>query len=278
MASGLCKTSVLSMAALPQLLFCSTGQEFAAGTKPSRGSAPVQTVAIVEMDSRLQIGGNYTYVTLQPHDHRTFHGSLGGMQATYEYRPTNNFYGGGKFTWRQGKTDGAVGERTLLYIDAHERLGYTYAPEKKDWFVTFFSGFGYRYLGQKLTPDVGQSLRFRYNHFYIPVGLLTNYDIGSCFSIGLNYTWMPQIFPTVTIYPLKGARWILKKTVSNFYAELPLTFNLTNNKRYQLIINPFYEHWQDGRTTAKLSNGTPLGIPGNTYNFYGVELNFAFCF
>jgi hypothetical protein len=42
--------------------------------------------------------------------------------------------------------------------------------------------------------------------------------------------------------------------------------------------NPFYEHWQDGHTTAKLSNGTPLGLPGNTYNFYGIELNFSFCF
>lgn len=236
----------------------------------------VQTV--IEPDFRFQIGGNYTYLTLQPHDHRTFKGSLGGMQALFEYCPLNRFYGAAKLSWRQGNTDSPVGERSILFFDTHERLGYTYAPEKKDWFLTLFSGVGYRYIGQKFSPKTGSSLLFNYDEFYIPIGILTNYNVTSCFSIGLNYTWMPQVYPTVSIIPLKGARWVLQKTMNNFYAEMPFTFYLTQNKRYSLIVTPFYEHWQNGHSTAKLSNGSALGLPANTYNFYGVDVNFGFNF
>jgi hypothetical protein len=274
------KACILLTIAMPQLVFCFNEKEYVGatqGTSKEMQPAP-QKIKMQDYNSRLEIGGNYGYVTFKPHDHQTFHGNLSGMQAMYEYRPMNRFYGGGKFTWRQGDMDGDVGERSLLYFDAQERLGYTYSPEKGDWLMTLFSGFGYRYHGQKFHPNEGSAIEFKYNDIYIPVGILTNYDFSRCFSIGLNYIWMPQVYPTVSIVPLKGTRWILKKTVSNFYAELPLTFSFCQDKKYALIINPFYEHWQDGQTTAKLSNGTPLGLPGNTYNFYGVELNFAFDF
>jgi hypothetical protein len=89
---------------------------------------------------------------------------------------------------------------------------------------------------------------------------------------------MPQVFSTVGIVPLKGARWDLTRKVCNFYAETPFTFSLTSDNKFQLVFTPFYEYWLDGRSTAKLSSGVPLGLPGNTYNFYGADLNFAFNF
>lgn len=285
MANNLWKTSFLTLAALPQLLHSFEPQEqVAAGMRAHRNAsaptqdAPAPAVVHVMKDSRIQIGGNYAYVTMKPDGHRTFHGNLGGMQAIYEYRPMNCFYAAGKFIWRQGDTDGAVGKRSILYFDGQERMGYTFAPDRKDWFWTLFTGLGFRYIDQKFTPDIGNKLHFRYNEFYVPVGFVSNYDVNSWFSIGANLTWMAQIFPTMTISSLHGARWTLKKTLVNFYAELPLTFGLPDNNTYQLTITPFYEHWQDGHSTAKLSNGVPLGIPRNTYNFYGVELNFGFCF
>lgn len=229
-------------------------------------------------DQNFQIGVNYTYVTLKPHDHTTFHSSLGGMQALYEYRPLNRFYGGAKLTWRQGKPKGSTGTRSLLYFDAQERLGYTFAPENGDWALTLFSGFCFRYLGQHLTPKSGSSLRFKYNEFYVPVGMLTTYEANSWLSVGLNFMWMPQVFSSVSIVPLKGARWVTTNTLGNFYAEMPLNFAVTEDKRFLITFNPFYERWKDGPTTAKSSNGTHLGLPGNTYNFYGAELNFGYCF
>jgi hypothetical protein len=92
---------------------------------------------------------------------------------------------------------------------------------------------------------------------------------------------MPQVYPTVRIVPLKGARWILKDTLDNVSVELPLTFTFTKKRfkhRYGLVVKPFYEHWQDGHSTARASSGSALNLPSNTYNFWGVELNFAYSF
>jgi hypothetical protein len=59
---------------------------------------------------------------------------------------------------------------------------------------------------------------------------------------------------------------------------MPFTFTLTHDKRFSLIINPFYEYWQDGRSKAKTPDGVKLNVPGNTYNFGGVDVNFAYSF
>lgn len=244
-------------------------------TPPIETPPPCQPL---QPDSCFQIGGNYAYVTLKPSGNPSFHGNLGGAQALYEYKPMNYFYGGAKVTWRQGDTHGSAGKRSLVYIDVQERLGYTFGSSDKARQLTLFTGFAYRYLGHEFNPNTGSTLHFRYNEFYVPVGLLGSYDVSSWFSIGFGFIWEPQVFPTVTIVPLKGARWIIIYQLENFYAELPLTFALSKSRKYLLIVKPFYERWKDGHTTAKLAGGAPLGVPGNTYNFYGVELNLGFCF
>jgi len=231
-----------------------------------------------ELISRLQIGVNYTHVNLKPHGHASFHGNLGGMQGIYEYRPMDGLYGAAKLAWREGDTHGSAGKRSLLYVDAQERLGYTFSFHNEDWLLTLYSGLGYRHFGQKLSPKGEPSIKFRYNEFYIPVGAIADYAVNTWFDVGLGFTWMPQIYPTVEIEPLKGARWIIVNELSNFSIELPLTFSLTPSKRFFLIFNPFYEYWRDGHSTAKLTDGTRLGLPGNTYNFWGADLNFVYSF
>ncbi len=229
-------------------------------------------------NSRLQIGGNYTWASIHPHGQNSFHGNLGGAQGIYEYLPPDSFYGAAKLAWRQGNTHGHSGKRSLLYIDTQERLGYTFSFFCDDLLFTFYSGFGYRHYGQKFDPKEGSSIKFRYNEIYIPVGTKTNYDITSCFAIGLGFTWMPQVYPTVTLSPIKGARWVITTELANFFVEMPLTFTLTDSRSFALIINPFYERWQDGHSTAKTSSGSALDIPGNTYNFAGVDVNLAYSF
>lgn len=171
----------------------------------------------VQHNSRFQIGPTYTHASLKIHDQPLFHGSLGGLQASYEYRPWNRFYGGITIDWKQG----ACQARDLIYFDTQERVGYTFASKTPSHFVTLFSGLGYRYLGQKF-----HSLQFDYNEFYLPVDLLSQFFPQRWWSIGLNLTWMPQVYPTVKISPLKGARWILEKTIGNLRAEFPFTFFL----------------------------------------------------
>lgn len=224
--------------------------------------------------SLFQIGGSYTHVNLKVHDNASFHGSLGGLQASYEYR--DRLYAAAKFSWKQGNTKTTSASRFLDVIDLQERLGL--ALLHHHWRFAFFSGVGYRHLGHNLHRP---SINFYYNEIYIPVGLLSDYTFNSWCNLALNLTWMPQVYPTVRIVPLKGARWMIKDTLDNISVELPLTFTFTQKrfkKRCALVVKPFYEHWQDGHSTAKTSNGSALNLPSNTYNFWGLELNFAYSF
>lgn len=223
-----------------------------------------------------EIGGDYAHVNLKPMGSSNFNGNLGGMQGLYEFRAKHNFYGAAKLAWRQGNTSGSAGKRFLRYIDTQERLGYTFGPNDEDWRLSLYSGFGFHFLGQKLTPKTGASLTFNYNEFYVPVGIKADGLIYSWFGMGFEFSWMPQVFPTVTINPLGGSHFNLKNKISNFYANVFFDFKLCD--RFYLTVVPFYEHWEDGKTTAKTATGLKLGLPGNTYNYWGVDLNFSYRF
>lgn len=233
---------------------------------------------VISKHSKVQIGASYNYFTLKPKGHDTFHGNLGGLQASYEFMPLNNWYGGIVFNWKEGSSHNDDGKRSLLYFDVQERFGYTFAFNKKKCLLTLFSGFAYRYMGENFDPKHGKSLNFGYNEFYFPVGFLTDYRAYSWFCCGINFLWMPQVFSTVSIDPLKGTYWNITKQLDNFLVEIPLTFTLTKNKRFFLVVKPTYQHWQDGHSTAKTASGLKLGLPENTYNFYGIDLNFAYRF
>jgi len=230
------------------------------------------------MPSFLQLGGDYTYVSFKPAGLPSFHGNLGGAQVSYEYKRMDSFYGALTTDWKQGHMHGTDGKRHLLYIDVQERFGYTATCAQEKVMFTFFTGLGYRHLGHKFIPSTGSVLYFRYNELYVPVGVLADFVAASWFTLKLEFTWMPQVYPTVSIVPLKGARWILTEQLANFYGSIPLDFTLTKGKTFHLVIEPFYERWKDGHSTAKTSTGIPLGLPGNTYNFWGVNVNFGFQF
>jgi len=222
------------------------------------------------------IGGNYTRASFKPNGNPSFKGNLGGAQGGFEYKPLNCFYEGILTTWKQGHLYGSNGSQSLLYIDVQERLGYTAACHR--FACTLFTGLGYRHMGKTHHPKVGSSLKFRLNTFYIPVGVASDYAFTQWFSLGVNATWMPQVYPTISIAPLKGSRWILTKTLSSFSVSVPFNFAVTENRKFHIIVNPFYEQWKDGHSTAVTSTGVALGLPGNTFKFWGGELNFAYSF
>jgi hypothetical protein len=106
---------------------------------------------------------------------------------------------------------------------------------------------------------------------------------------------MPQLFPTVNIVPLGGARWVVKSTYANILAEIPFVFKIegfkSNNLLGLLQIKPFVEFREDGKSVAitpPIIIGTPpntilvtstsLGLPLNWYLFCGIELNFQLAF
>lgn len=224
--------------------------------------------------SHLFIGGSYTYAYIKPTGIHSTAGSLGGIQALYEFKTYNEFYGAAFASWKQGNTQRS-GDRFLVQFDFEERLGYTWGSCKKERLVSLFSGFGYRRNAAKVIR-FGNRVRFYYNEFYVPVGILFSGKINSIISLGLNFHWMPQIFSTVMIRPLKGARWALNNKIDNFRAELPVKIKPFNNGF--IVINPYFEYWRDGHTDARTKTGISLYVPGNTYLFAGLEINLGYSF
>lgn len=227
--------------------------------------------------SRIAVGANYTHIRMKPRGHSAFDGDMGGAQGLYEYRPMDDFYAGAKLAWKQGTSRSHAGRRSQLYIDTQERMGYTVSYDHENGAITFFSGLGFRHNGQNYKPKSGDDLSFYYNEFYVPVGVTTECLLNDWFSCGISLIWMPQFYPTVTIVPLDGARWILENKINNFYVEVPWIFAFTSDHRWTVTLTPFYEHWQDGHSTAKVA-GVDLGLPGNTYNYWGIDLNVTLAF
>jgi len=226
-------------------------------------------------NSTISIGGNYTRSHIKPHALPSFEGNMGGMQGMYQYRPLNFIYFRLGTSWRYGTNHMSEGKRSLLDVDVHEWVGYTAALSCNNLLLTPITGFGFRHLSHHLRPHVGSSIRLRYNEFYIPVGLLTEYKVMKYFSMGLDAIWMPQVYPTLTINVIDGARWVLKNTYKNFNIALPFLFHTQN---LGIILKPYFELWQDGRTTAKTLLGEFLALPKNTYTFWGVNLNLNYAF
>ena len=227
--------------------------------------------------SHLQLGANYTRVRISPKGSPSFSGNLGGLAALYEFRTSDRIYGGLKLAWRQGAPTGTAGKRSLIDGDIQERIGYTFGDFAQKNLFSLFSGFGFRYLRENHQPVSGASVKFKYQEYYMPVGFLYDHKFNSTFNLGLYFTWMPQVYPTVKIVPLRGARWILTNTLANFLIEAPFTFT-SKSQRLSLIFKPFFEYWQDGHSTAETQNGLPLGLPGNTYLFEGINVSLCYSF
>jgi hypothetical protein len=189
----------------------------------------------------------------------------------------NMVYGALAAVWRQGNTHGSNGNRFLLEFDVEERIGYTWGSWKKGRMLSLFTGFGYRHLGEAANSS-GSAITFNYNELYVPVGVLIEGSLHPLVSCGFNAQWMPQVYSTLTIVPLTGARWILTKKVMNFRGELPLTIYVSRARRFSFTIQPFFEYWQDGHTSARTQLGTVLHVPGNTYLFVGGDLNLRYSF
>lgn len=230
-----------------------------------------------DYSQRVQIGGVYSYAWISPKGNNTTKGSLGGVRAIYEYRPEDYVYAAAAFTWRGGKTKHDGTERRIWDSNGQERLGYTFGKKRiGDNRLTLFTGFGVRYLDEHV--HVGSaSLTLNYTEFYVPVGFLYEHKVNSWFSFGCDFQWMPQVFPTVRLKPLSGTHWSLKEKYNNFFAEFPLTFKAYKD-RLSVIISPFVETWNDGRSTAVTSNGLALNLPQNSYLFTGLNASLGVAF
>ena len=253
---------------------------FLLATSPLLSNTESPAECCTDPTSHVQFGPNYTWANISPSGLSSTSGSMGGLQAMYEYRTARSLYAGLAFEWRQGNTTGGSGsERSLCYIDLQERIGYSVDQKCDIWECSFFTGFGYRHHGENVTASSSStSVAFEYNQLYIPVGFQFDAEVNSLFAMGIYFQWMPQVYPTVKIDPLNGARWILTTQLANFRFSVPLTVTHWKLQDWFLTFEPFFEYWKDGATTAVTTAGLALAVPQNTYYFLGIHINAGYSF
>lgn len=220
----------------------------------------------------ISLGGSYSYAHVTPKSLPADHGWLYGLQGFYQHQIPNKLSLGAYVFWKQGLTNNSTGTRFLAVIDVNQRIGYCIGSYKKERFANFFTGFGYR-LNAEHVKVSGQSVHFDYNNFYIPIGFTFSGRVYPVIYFGTNILWMPQIYPTVNIQPLKGARWSLTYQFANIRLEAPITFKFYKKSEFSLQLNPYFEYWQNGHTYAKSQLGTKLTVPNNNYIYLGFEIN-----
>ncbi|OGN65453.1 MAG: hypothetical protein A3E80_05880 [Chlamydiae bacterium RIFCSPHIGHO2_12_FULL_49_9] len=232
-----------------------------------------------ELRSHIQAGINYTWAEISPDGPETTSGSLGGLQAEYEYRAPSLIYGALTFAWRQGNTTGEPAKRSMCYIDAQERIGYTFHKMRERVLFSLFTGLGYRHHGEDVkSSPTATPVTFDYNHLYVPLGWVLDAEINPTVSLGFDFQWMPQVYPTVKIDPINGARWIITYELGNFKVSLPITIHPRKDMNWFVTIEPSFEYWKDGRTTAVTETGVALSVPENTNLFGGLNVNAGYSF
>lgn len=230
--------------------------------------------------STLFVGASYSYVCLKPTELPQYSGNLWGVLAGYQYRKQDGLYAALKGLWRQGATSGESGQNYLHECKAEERVGYdfSFGPRQRGS-VALYMGLGYRFMEQELHQPTLPEVSLAYNHLYVPIGTSIDYAIpfqNACLSLGLCATWMPQVYPTVNIIPLGGARWILEYELANGIIEIPVTYSYCNS--FSFTLRPVFEYWKDGATVAVGSLCNALGLPASSYLFGGVNLEFGWRF
>lgn len=223
---------------------------------------------------RIRVGGNYTYAQIRPQGNSSTSGNLYGAQASYEYWPENSVYAGAFFNWRQGNTTGGGSKRYLRDFDTQARVGYSLPFAHNISKLAIYTGFAGRYMPEEVSSG-SVTVDFDYVQFYVPLGFTLEYEVCSWLYWGLNFQWKPQIMPTVDISPLDGARWILTRTVNNISIDMPISYIWDS---FWITLDPFFELWHDGKTTAKTLTNLSLGLPGNRYYFAGVNVNLGWNF
>lgn len=216
----------------------------------------------------IRVGASYSYLWLQ--QAVTHQGNLWGAQGIYEYRPKHGLYEALKGHYRQGSVTyrDTTNKYQILDLEGEGRLGWTKQYDRYKGKVTFFSGFGYRYIEQKDVTIPSLPFRYDYSNFYVPVGFLAERNLRDHWYAGVNFTWMAQVFDFVDVVPNADTHYATDRKFANFLVEAPISYRYAH---MLLEFKPFFEYWQNGSAPA-------LGYGVTDYIFVGAEFNFGYAF
>jgi len=205
-------------------------------------------------------------------------GPMGGGFAAYDYKKLNHLYVSTRGFYGLGRIKNGV-QRFIHEWDAQGRFGYNYvALQGAKLIATFYSGFGFNYkIHSRSSGNGTSSIKLKYFKYYIPVGLLFDLKVVDYFHFMFDFTWIPDIDPTVKIGGIPGARLSLKHK-QNFMVQTPLVFLLGDQRQWEISVVPFWRSDKDGRTKPATVGDIPARLPEQVYIYWGGQLLLGYRF
>jgi len=266
---------------LISLLFLSFVSCYGQTVHPCCGACPC-----VCQKNRIYAGANAYYQRIsvhQPEEESSLQsepidGAMGGFEAGYEFKRIRHLYAALRGFYGQGKLKNSQVSRYIHEWDVQTRLGYNYmALQGPNVVVSFYTGFGFTYKNQFLNGFQPSTYKLNYYKYYIPLGLLLDLRVTDWFYFRFDFTWVPDIDPTVETSNFKQLRMELKHK-QNFRVELPLVFLLGCKRQWEINLVPFWRRDKDGRTKRSTICDDFVLLPEQVYSYWGAKLLFAYRF
>lgn len=208
--------------------------------------------ALLAQESLLMIGPQGAYVrlrddTLGPDE--TLTGGMGGGRVFYQYKKWKALYTSVYTSWLYGKAskDHLIC-RTMIDGDVEGRFGYNYQGlQSGKLMVTPYIGYGFHYSDEKLESYQGTE-RFFYFVYYIPVGLVLDWEVKDWFHWQFHFQWRPDIDPTVKQRGMSRVRFVMHKKENQFLVEMPFSFRVGEERNWDLSFVPFWRITKHGRS------------------------------
>jgi hypothetical protein len=215
---------------------------------------------------KIDVAPQYSYVIVRSHGMKKNRGHLWGVSGEMEYKKSNHIYGDASFLWNQGDLKSSHHDHSWKEADGRAVVGYT-TPIFHRTLMTVFAGFGFRrVLDHKGYAGFHPRVTLNYYQYFIPCGLLIDFDCWDRFGFSLDLKAMPAVDARVQVSNHPGIFWKLSRKM-NYEVDLPLTWKAVRGIKadFDVALIPFFKYWD-------LGGSSRLGLHCRTQTYWGAEL------
>ncbi len=222
---------------------------------------------------KIDVAPQYSYVIVRSHGMRKNKGNLWGISGEMEYKKSDHIYGEASFLWNEGELKPPHGHKhNWKEAVAQAVIGYT-TPIFYRTMMTLCAGFGYRrVLDHKGYAGFHPRVALNYYQYFVPIGLLVDFNGWDHFSFSLDLKAMPTVDSRVQVSNHPGIFWKLSDKMS-YEVDLPITWKAVRGKvaDFDVALVPFFKYWQ-------LGGSSRLGLHCRTQTYWGAEVLLGLCF
>lgn len=203
-----------------------------------------------------------------------FRGVMEGGSASFEYRPFCSFYAGAFCEWMMGDCSSKMSMSRYLHdLDGQIRGGYSF-PMWNYYNLTFtpFFGLGYIDMVHHIRPDESvSSLKFIYGNYYLPFGVIVNFQLTKHFAFGFLVEKRKTINQRLRTPYIQNVKFSLENNWG-YLLEVPFLLRFGQKAKFELSIIPYLKREVDGELEAMLPNQAFLTMPSQDYRFWGMRV------